>query len=141
YTGYPGHGHWGGAWSAGCAGAVPVMVYVPVVLAPSAACCATMRVPRDIDVTPGKTSPATVIGGGRDARLAVGYLVETGATAPAVTVTLTRPDGTTATWSASDTAVGWHAYDDILEAPPGSKVTLAATGATARLSWCETICC
>lgn len=111
-----------------------VPVYVPGHCAPSTI------VPFELSVT-GETSPQEALVGGIVAvRPTLEYLVEEGAAAPAVTVTITV-DGTTTTWSESVISAGYHVKDDFAGVEPGSLVQLKAVDLTARLRWCERLCC
>jgi hypothetical protein len=94
----------------------------------------------EISVDATTTSRDALIGGTSPARLTCEYFVDTGASSPAVTVTIVT-DGTTTTWTDTGIAAGYHVNDHVATAKPGSKVTLSATNALARLRWCETICC
>lgn len=125
------HGWNGGCWPGPW---VPVMVCVPL-------SGWEMRVPEDLEAKAGATAGPQMVGGRRAARLAVEYLIAKGATSPQVTVTVVHPDGSSASWSSADTTTGYHVDEDVLSAVPGSQVTLAATAVTARVRWCETICC
>lgn len=125
-----GTGCWVGSW-------IPVMVCVPL----SACGGAEMRAPKDLEAKAGATAGPQMIGGRRAARLSVEYLIAKGAASPQVKVTIDHPDGSSASWSSANNAAGYHFDEDVLSAVPGSQVTLTATDATARLRWCETICC
>jgi hypothetical protein len=121
---------------------------VPVHCAPPAQeCCEEEReceeltVPQQIDATGGETPSAVLVGGHDNAHLTLEYLVETGATDPKVTVTAVQPDGATATWTDTGIAVGFHVQEKFLTVKPGTKVKLEVSSVTARLHWCETICC
>lgn len=94
----------------------------------------------EIDVDSTTPSRDAMIGGLRPAQLSVEYLVETGATSPSVEVT-TSTGAVSATWSDNAPPVGYTVQQAILSAAPGTKVTLAASNAMARLRWCETVCC
>jgi hypothetical protein len=113
-------------------------MYVPVCL--PAPCTPSTIVPFELSVT-GATSPQEALVGGSGAvRPTLEYLVAAGAAAPEVTVTITL-DGTTTTWSESAIAEGYHVKDDFAAIEPGAVVRLEAVDATARLRWCERLCC
>ena len=95
---------------------------------------------REIEVDAETPSRQALVGGRSEARLTLEYLVEEGAEAPSVSVTVAGP-GQTLTWTATDTAAGYHVYDQFGAVKPGSRVTLEASGALARLRWCEAVCC
>jgi hypothetical protein len=95
---------------------------------------------REIEVGPDAPSKDAFVGGVSDARLTLEYLIEEGADATSVSVTVSGA-GQTLNWTASDTTAGYHVYDQFGAVKPGSKVTLEASGALARLRWCEAFCC
>jgi hypothetical protein len=116
-------------------------VYVPVICCPTPAeCCETLKVPHDLDVQQATTPQQALVGGTLDVSLSLEYLVETGAASPSVTLT-TASGGATSTWTDAAPAVGYHVQEGVLSVQPGTKVTLAVNNATARVRWCETICC
>jgi hypothetical protein len=123
-----------------CAG----IAYVPVYLVPvEQHCCnggSPMRLPHSIEADEASTSQTVIVGGTGEVSLSIEYLIEDGAAAPTVKVT-TAFGGGTSTWSAADTAPGYHVEDALLSVKPGTKVTLAVTEAMARIRWCEAICC
>jgi hypothetical protein len=96
--------------------------------------------PREIDVDATTTSKTAVTGGTSDARLTVEYYVDTGASSPSVTLTMVS-SGTTTTWTDTAIAAGYHVHQQLPAVPPGTKLTLAASNALARVRWCETFCC
>jgi hypothetical protein len=99
-----------------------------------------MIVPFELSVT-GETSPQEAfVGGIATVRPTLEYLVAEGAAAPEVTVTITF-DGTTTTWSESAITAGYHVKGDLAGIEPGAIVQLEAVDATARLRWCEQLCC
>jgi hypothetical protein len=125
------HGH-----SAACGA-----VYVPMVWqAPPQACCETITVPRDLDVDPKNASQQALVGGTGQVSLSLEYLVEAGASSPSVTLSTTS-DGVNSTWSDDTPAVGYHVHEALLSLKPGTKVSINATNVTARLRWCERVCC
>lgn len=131
---------------------VPVYVplYVPVCAPPPAEdcreeeceCLDELAVPQMITAT-GDQKPTALVGGNDDAYLTLEYLVETGAVDTTVTVTAVQPDGTSSTWTDTGAGVGFHVQEAFLAVAPGTKLTLEAKDikVTARLRWCETICC
>ena len=128
-------------WSC-CSPCPPYLyVYVPVICLPAQApCCETIKVPRDLEVQASDSPQSALVGGAEDVALSIEYLVEADAASPSVTVT-TAAEGNTATWSASAPAVGYHVEEAALTVKAGTKVTLAANNVSARVRWCETICC
>jgi hypothetical protein len=114
---------------------------VPVVWVPAPqACCDTIIVPRDLDADPTDASEQTLVGGSEQVSLSLEYLVETGAVSPSVKLTTTS-DGASGTWSDTTPAVGYHVQEALLSVKPGTKVLLEVNNVTARLRWCERICC
>ena len=99
-----------------------------------------MLVPREIDADSSTTSQDGLIGGTWPVSLSIEYLVESGTASPSVKIT-TVSDGGSATWSADTPATGYTVRQAVLSATPGTKVTLTVNNVTARLRWCETICC
>jgi len=115
--------------------------YVPVIwVQVPDACCDTITVPRDIDVDTENSSRQALVGGSSQASLSVEYLVETGAEAASVNVTATL-DGVDTTWSDSAPAGGYHVQEAVMSVKPGTKVSIKVNNVTARLRWCERICC
>jgi hypothetical protein len=126
-------------------------VYVPVHCPPPAQeCCEEecececdeLTVPEQIDANGDKKSDA-LVGGHDDAHLTLEYLVEAGAADTTVAVTAVQPDGTSSTWTDTGAGVGFHVQEKFLVVKPGTKLTLEVKDikVTARLRWCETICC
>ena len=115
----------------------PMAYCIPVLVTPAAA---RHTVVHEIDVNTNTTTATALVGGMAPARLTVEYLVESGAVSPSVTVTVVS-DGQTSNWSDPNIAVGYHVNDHLAIAKPGAKVTLQAKAATARLRWCEVVCC
>ena len=104
--------------------------------------CDELAVPQQLDAN-GDTKPTAMVGGLDDACLTLEYLVEAGAEDTTVTVTAVQPDGTSSTWTDTGAAVGFHVQECFLNVKPGTKLTLEVKDikVTARLRWCETICC
>jgi hypothetical protein len=115
--------------------------YLPVVWvqAPQA-CCDAITVPRDLDVDSVNVTRSGLVGGADKVSLAVEYLVETGAASPSVTLTTTS-NGVNSTWSDAAPAVGYHVQEAVMTVDPGTKVSITVNNVTARLRWCERICC
>lgn len=94
----------------------------------------------EIEADAATPSKSALIGGRGKSRLTVEYYVASGASAPAVTLTIVA-DGQTTTWNDTNVAAGYHVHDELTSVHAGAMVTLAATNLTARLRWCETVCC
>jgi hypothetical protein len=127
----------------------PVIV-VPVACASSmleAPCddddgCDELTVPQEVNAV-GATTSTGMTGGHDEAHLTLEYLVETGVAVLTVKVTALQPDGVTSTWEDSGITVGFHVQEKVMTVKPGTKLTLEVGDpkVTARLRWCETICC
>jgi hypothetical protein len=96
--------------------------------------------PYEISVASGGATATALVGGATTVRLSLEYLVDTGATAPSITVT-TASGGTTSSWEETSPGTGYQVKPGFLNVPPGTTVTVDATEAAARLRWCETFCC
>lgn len=132
---YPAPASWG-LPTCGCPG---YFVFVPF-----AAPCHDeweRSIPVEIDVQSGATSSPTMVGGREEVRFVLEYLVDPKSAPGSVTLTIANPDGSSSSWSDTSAAAGYHRNDRLPPARPGASVTLATTGAAARLRWCETICC
>lgn len=117
-------------------------IYVPVCLPIPCApdpCALPMTVPFELLVT-GTTTQEALIGGSAIVHPTLEYLVKEGAAAPQVTVTITA-DGATTTWSESGIDVGYHVKTDFAGISPGAVVQVDTVDVTARLRWCERLCC
>ena len=116
-------------------------VYVPMIwLQAPQDCCETITVPRALGVDPANASQQALVGGAGQVSLSLEYLVESGASSPSVSLNTTS-DGVNSTWSDDTPAVGYHVYEGLLSVKPGTKVSINATDLTARLRWCERVCC
>ena len=113
-------------------------MYVPVYQ--PAQCAPATVVPFELSVRGQAASPETLVGGVSAVHPTLEYVVEEDAAAPEVTVTITA-NGTTITWSESAIAEGYHVKNDLPAVAPGSIVQLETVDATARLRWCERLCC
>ena len=104
--------------------------------------CEEVVLPQQLDAN-GDQKSSALVGGHDDAHLTLEYLVETGAADTTVTVTALQPDGTSSTWTDTGAGVGFHVQEQFLAVKPGTKLTLevADIKVTARLRWCESICC
>src|SRR4051812_21308069 len=104
------------------------------------ACGTPMISPYELALASGGSAAQAFVGGATPARLSLEYVVDDGASSPAIKVT-TVSAGTTSTWEETTPATGYQMKSDFLSVEPGTKVTLDATETTARLRWCETFCC
>jgi hypothetical protein len=104
-------------------------------------CCETITVPRDIAADSNNTTATGLVGGSQQVSLSLEYLVDSGAASPSVKVSLAAPDGTSSDWSDSAPTAGYHVQEALLSAKPGTKLTLTVNNVTARLRWCEHVCC
>lgn len=93
----------------------------------------------ELDVDNTSPSGAAFIGEGGSSAVTVDYVIDQGASGPAVTVTIVA-GGATTVWNAGTVTAGYHAHHFGAQ-PRGTKLTLTATNAMARLRWCEPVCC
>ena len=123
-------------------GGPPPCVYVPVVWVPiQPTCCDGITVPRDLD-----TDPRTR----RNRRLwevpkrfrCRSNIWSRGRGITVGDVPTTTSNGAIATWSDTAPAVGYHVQEAVLLlVKAGTKVSLSVNNVTARLRWCERVCC
>lgn len=140
-TGCPPCGPWGWpapAWSGIAWSWVPI-AWPPIGM-PWASEDHPLRLPQELSVVKGGAAQEAVVGGREPVHLSLEYLVEAGAAAPAVTLTITS-NGSTTTWSETAIAQGYHVKDDLPPVEPGGKLKLEVTDASARLRWVEAVCC
>ena len=117
-------------------------MYVPVCVPAQPPCVeAPMVVPFELAATAATSPQEAFVGGDGMVRLTLEYLVEAGAAAPQVTVTMNGPDGTTTTWDESAIPEGYHVKHDLPPVQPGALIHLEVVDAIARLRWCERLCC
>lgn len=125
----------------------PCVVYYVPWPPPTQDCCDEVKVPRELFAAPATGQnppppvPTALISGSRPISLSLEMLVATGAQTPSVTVNTTTADGVNATWTDSTPAVGYRVKEAFLSVTPGTTVTLKVSNVTARLRWCETVCC
>lgn len=133
------YGHWG---STCCQPMVPVIAYVclPQPCSPCPPCTSPTTVPHEIEVAPGDPAETALLGGTSDLHLTVETYVAAGAASPSVKVTIDA-DGSSSTWTDTGIAQGYHVHESVLTTKPGALVTLTSSDATARVRWCETVCC
>jgi hypothetical protein len=117
-----------------------MVCYVPVFWNPAPTVESSLPITRAIDVDPTTSPREAFIGGVSEAHLSLEYQAATGATSPAVKLTISG-DGTTSTWSEAGIAAGHHVKHRFISVTPGSTVMIEVTEAIARLTWCETIHC
>jgi len=124
-----------------CGGPPPGWCYpvawMPVMVWPGGA---EQTVVEEIDADPTTTTKTGMVGGRGESRLAVEYSVASGAASPSVTVTVVS-GGTTTNWSDATPSAGYHLYDGLGPVAAGATVTLTVANATARVRWCERVCC
>lgn len=113
------------------------VIWMPVLLCQGPA---ELVVVEEIDADATTPSKSALVGGRGESRPIVEYSVASGASGPEITVTIVA-DGQTTTWSATNVAAGYHVYDGLGAVRAGAMVTLAVTNATARVRWCERVCC
>lgn len=113
------------------------MVWVPVMLWQGAS---EQAVVEEIDADATTPTKSALVGGRGESRLTVEYSVASGATTPSVTVTIVD-GGKTTNWSDQNIAAGYHVFDGLGAVHAGATVTLTVANATARVRWCERVCC
>jgi hypothetical protein len=120
----------------------PPCVYVPVVWVPLPdCCCETITVPRDLTADAKTPTQTSLVGGADPVSLSVEYLVPQGAPSPSVKLSATAPDGTVSDWSVTAPSTGYHVEEAVLSVKAGTLLTLTVKAVTARVRWCERICC
>jgi hypothetical protein len=97
-----------------------------------------MKLPLEILVDATTTSQSSFIGGLEDAKLSLEYL-KTG-TSASLKVSVTQA-GTTTVTDVTPLADDYQIKENFLTVSPGATVTLDVIDCTARLRWCEIICC
>jgi hypothetical protein len=108
---------------------------------PAGDCCGTLVVcPYELAVAPEGGPGEALVGGTGTARLSLEYAAAEAAEGASVKVTVDA-GGTTSTFEEAPTDADYHVERDLMNVSPGARVRLEATQATARLRWCETICC
>lgn len=101
----------------------------------------SVAVPVEASADSTASNKKVFIGGTTAVRLTLEYMPDDGATAPSVTITVASDSSATSTWSETAITPGYHVKSDVMLLEPGSKVTLEVAEASARLRWCETVCC
>ena len=136
YYGHPyGHGHYYAnphhpATCGGCGPAAHHCHPAPLLTA--------MKLPRELNADSTTTSSQMFIGGSRDVSLSLEYL-KTGASAT-LKVTITE-SGQTTTWDLATLPDEYQIKENFTTVAPGAEVLLEVTDCTARLRWCEIVCC
>lgn len=80
------------------------------------------------------------IGGSEDISLSLEYLKTPGATSPSVKVTITE-NGSSSTWDITTIPDEYQIKENFSTVSPGAEVKLEVVECTARLRWCEVVCC
>jgi hypothetical protein len=94
--------------------------------------------PQDIQVDDSSSPKEVFVGGIYDTHFTLEYMPVTGATNPAVKLTITD-DGNTSTWDDASISDEYHVKSDFPKVSPGAKATLETTEALARLRWFEVV--
>jgi hypothetical protein len=141
YACYPWHGY---PWYQWTYYAVPYYsMYCPSCCQPAHLCqCAkpltAMKLPQELMADTTNPSSQAFIGGSEDVSLSLEYL-KTG-TSPTVKVNITE-NGTTSTWDIATMPDEYQVKENFSTVSPGAQVTLDVVDCTARLRWCEVVCC
>lgn len=132
-------------WHAGgcCSGwyPVPVPVPVPSVGGHGGTASAGLLVALEAVADSTATTKKVFIGGTTPVRLTLEYLPDEGATAPSVGLTVAEGGSSTSTWKETAITPGYHVKSEWVSVAPGSLVTLEVAETSARLRWCESVCC
>ncbi len=135
-------GHYG--WTPAMIGIVlvdPSTACLPAVPPDCSAVKRTMTVPHEIEASAANPSVTAMVGGRESTLVTVEYLAETGASSPATVKAVANFQGSETVWSESDPPAGFYVKEAALSVQPGSTLSLDVANITARLRWCETICC
>lgn len=97
-----------------------------------------MKLPQEIVADAAATTKNAFVGGLEKASLSLEYL-KTGA-APTLKVTITE-NGTTATWNIASIPDDYQIKENFATVSPGAVIKLDVADCTARLRWCEAVCC
>lgn len=98
----------------------------------------SMKLPQELLADSTSLTNQIFIGGSEDVSLSLEYL-KTGA-APTVKVTITE-DGSTSAWDITTIPDEYQIKKNFSTVSPGAEVKLDVTDCTARLRWCEVVCC
>lgn len=96
--------------------------------------------PREVTTDEKGGAVTALIGGSGKIGLRLEYWTDSGATAPAVKLTLEEA-GHKATWTEDPAAAGYQVRTPFGKVAPGARLTLEVKQVKARLSWRETACC
>ncbi len=97
-----------------------------------------MKLPQEIVADATTTTQDAFIGGLEKVSLSLEYL-KAGA-APTLKVTITE-SGSTATWNIASIPDEYQVKENFATVSPGAVIKLEVADCTARLRWCEAICC
>jgi len=97
-----------------------------------------MKLPQELLADSTTPSSESFIGGSQNVSLSLEYL-KTGAT-PSAKVTITE-SGTTSTWDITTMPDDYQIKENFSTVSPGANVKLDVVDCTARLRWCEIVCC
>jgi hypothetical protein len=97
-----------------------------------------MKLPQELLADATTSSSQTFIGGSHNVSLSLEYL-KTG-TNPSAKVIITE-GGTTSTWDITTMPDEYQIKENFSTVSPGANLTLTVVDCTARLRWCEIVCC
>lgn len=97
-----------------------------------------MKLPQEIVADATTTTKNAFIGGLEDVSLSLEYL-KTGTT-PTLKVTITE-NGSTAAWDITTIPDAYQIKENFTTVSPGAVIKLEVADCTARLRWCEVVCC
>jgi len=97
-----------------------------------------MKLPQELLADATTTSAEGFIGGLEDASLSLEYL-KTG-DEPSLKISITE-SGSTSEFNITTIDDGYTVKENFSTLPPGTEIKIEVTNCTARLRWCEIICC
>jgi hypothetical protein len=112
----------------------------PIQLCQCAKPLSYMKLPQELVADSTTSTNQIFIGGSEDVSLSLEYLKTTGATSPSVKVTITE-DGSSSTWDITTIPDEYQIKENFSTVSPGAEVILEVVECTARLRWCEVVCC
>ena len=112
--------------------------YQPVHMCQCAKPLTSMKLPQELLADSTTPSNKIFVGGAQDVSLSLEYL-KTGAS-PTIKVVITE-NGSSSTWDITTIPDEYQIKENFSTVSPGAQLALQVTDCTARLRWCEVICC
>lgn len=144
HTCYPHHGYYGYPYYQSQYYSAPYQMtycstcYQPAHLCQNAKPLSYVKLPQELAADSTTLTNQIFIGGSEDISLSLEYL-KTGA-APSVKVTITEA-GSSSTWDITTIPDEYQIKENFSTVSPGAEVKLEVIDCTARLRWCEAVCC